>query len=230
MTRKYIFILCPPFQGSTMIVNLLNSSLNVSTFLDVRVWAGECQYLYKKHGDKDYEKNRWDPDYNLDMDMVNKIFNLYLDKDKQIWVEKNPPTICRAKMYQDYFSKLGDVYFIISIRSPYSTDHYDSEEWIKYAKYQKYNLENLKNVIYINYEDCCLNLDNVILKITNNIPELGKINNNNKSNLKGAMRNNERGKLIHSNKVDRVIDKEQKNKILINNIELLEFFGYSIIK
>ena len=89
--KKYIFVLCPPFQGSTIIVNLLNSSKNVSTFLDCKTWAGESQWLYKKHGDKDYEKNRWDPDYKLDMELVDKVFNIYLNKNKEIWVEKSPP-------------------------------------------------------------------------------------------------------------------------------------------
>lgn len=175
MKRKYIFVLCPPYQGSTIIVNLLNSSKNVSTFLNCNTWAGESQWLYKTHGDENYKNNKWDPDYKLNMKLVDKVFNIYLDKRKEIWVEKNPPSICRAKMYQDYFSKLGDVYFIISIRNPYSTGHYDTEQWIKYAQYQKFNLENLNNLISISYEECCNNLEKVISKITNKIPELGKI-------------------------------------------------------
>ena len=223
MKKVYIFILCPPFQGSTIIVNLLNSSKNVSTFLHKNT-TGESQWLYKNHGDKDYEKNRWDPDYKLNMKLVDKVFNIYLNKNKEIWVEKSPPSICRAKMFQDYFSKLGKVYFIISIRNPYSTRHYGAGRWIKFAQYQKYNLENLNNVISISYEECCNDLEKVISKITNKIPELGKIfNNSHKKN------NNERRSLIHSNKVDRVIDKEKKNKILKKNIDLVEYFGYNII-
>jgi hypothetical protein len=225
MKKKYIFVLCPPYQGSTIIVNLLNSSKNVSTLLDCKTWAGESQWLYKKHGDKDYEKNRWDPDYKLNMKLVDKVFNIYFNKNKEIWVEKSPPSICRAKMFQDYFSKLGEVYFIISIRNPYSTEPYGADEWIKFAQYQKYNLEHLNNVISISYEECCNDIEKVISKITNKIPELGKIfNNNHQKN------NNERGNLIHSNKVDRVIDKEKKNKILKKNIDLVKYFGYNIIE
>ena len=40
MKRKFIFVMCPPFQGSTVIVNLLNSSPNVSTFLDCKKLRG----------------------------------------------------------------------------------------------------------------------------------------------------------------------------------------------
>ena len=226
MKKKYIFVLCPPFQGSTIIVNLLDSSNNVSTFLDCETWAGESQWLYKKHGDKYFEKNRWNSNYKLNMKLVDKVFNIYLDKDKEIWVEKSPSSICRAKMFQDYFSKLGDVYFIISIRNPYSTGHYGADKWIKFAQYQKYNLENLNNVISISYEECCNDLEKVISKIINKIPELGKIFNNNNSDQRNG---NERKKLIHSNKVDRVIHKNRKNKFLKKNINLLEYFGYNII-
>jgi hypothetical protein len=221
MKKKYIFILCPPNQGSTMIVNLLNSSKNVSTFLDCETWAAESQWLYKKHGDKYYEENRWNPDYKLDMKLVDKVFNIYLNKNKEIWVDKNPTSICRAKMYQNYFSKLGEVYFIISIRNPYSTNR-DANEWIKFAKYQKYNLENLNNTI--SYEECCNNIEKVISKITNKIPELGKIFNNINTKF-----NNERCNLIHSKKVKRVIAKKQKNKILRKNINLVKYFGYNFI-
>lgn len=224
MKRKYIFILCPPYQGSTIIVNLLNSSNNVSTLLDCGTWAGESQWLYKKHGDKYFERNRWDPNYKLNMKLVHKVFNTYFDKDKEIWIEKSPSSICRAKMFQDYFSKLGDVYFIISIRNPYSTRRYGADRWIKFAQYQKYNLENLNNVISISYEECCNDLEKVISQITNKIPELGKIINNSHQTIQS-----ERLQFIHSNKVNRVIDKDGKNKILKKNIDLLEYFGYNII-
>jgi len=223
MRKKYIFVLCPPYQGSTIIVNLLKSSENVSTFLDCGTWAGESQWLYKNHGDKNYEKNRWDENYKLDMDLVDKVFNTYLNQDKKIWVEKSPPMICRAKIFEDYFSKLGDVFFIISIRDPYSTGHYDANHWIKYAKYQKYNLENLNNTILISYEECCNNLEKVISKITNKIPELGQLTSTNSHSFY-----NERYNSIHSNKVNRVIDKENKNKVLKKNTDLVEYFGYKI--
>lgn len=44
---KYIFVLCPPYQGSTIITNLLNNSPTTSTFIDTNTWAGESQWYYK---------------------------------------------------------------------------------------------------------------------------------------------------------------------------------------
>ena len=63
---------------------------------------------------------------------------------------KSPPTICRAKMFQDYFSfGEGTLLFQLEI---HIHGHYSANEWIKFAQYQKYNLENLNNVISISYE------------------------------------------------------------------------------
>ena len=223
-TRTYVFVLCPPYQGSTIIVNLLSSSKNTSTFITAPTWAGESQWLLKRHGDEKYEENRWDPNYNLNMTQVNQLFDIYLDQEKTIFVEKSPPMICRAKLYEDYFSKLGEVYFIISIRHPYAVS-YNAVEWVKYAEYQRMNIQTLKNTntIVTTYEEICLDLDGFIRKIINKIPALHDIHNQTNSNIA-----DERGSLIHSNKVNRIYDKESKNEILKHHTELLHFFGYEL--
>ena len=52
----YIFVLCPPFQGSTIITKLLDSSEFTSSFIDTSDWAGEGQ---KFINDPLYEENKW---------------------------------------------------------------------------------------------------------------------------------------------------------------------------
>ena len=44
MKNKYVFILCPHYQGSTIILNLLNSSNKVSSFSHINK-VGES-FLY----------------------------------------------------------------------------------------------------------------------------------------------------------------------------------------
>ena len=225
MRRKYIFVLCPPHQGSTVIISLLDKFSNVSSFLkNTNVWAGESQSIYKKYCDRSYSENRWNPEYKLDMNSIERIYDEYLDKGKnKIWVDKNPPWICRAEENQNHFEKLGDVYFIISIRNPYSFDGSISN-WVKFAEYQKYNIKNLKNIICINYEEICLDTNKVISKIKNKISGLGKFNDNHEYEQK-----NERYGDIFKDKVNRVINKDEKNIILKENIHLLEFLGYKFI-
>jgi len=226
--KKYIFVLCPPQQGSTIIVNLLSSSKKVSSLMNVQQ-HGESQWLYKNHGDTNYEDNRWDPNYELDMDVVKNVFDIYFDNEKTFFVEKSPPMICRAEKFQEYFSKIGEVYFIISIRNPYSLNYADKvDDWVKYAEYQKKNIETLKNTIVTSYEEICLHLDNFILKIQEKIPELDDIKNWDNNLAKNPTF--ERSKMIHDNKVNRCINKEEKTQVLKNNIELLHYFGYEIIE
>jgi hypothetical protein len=156
------------------------------------------------------------------MNKVKEIYYNYWDHIKSIYVEKSPPLICRAKMFEDYFKQFGEVYFIISIRSPYSTNHYSTEDWIKFAEYQKNNIETLENCIVTSYEELCLSTNKVIEKIKNIIPELSDIKNQQSNYIK-----TERGNPINKNNVDRVINKNYE--CLKNHKELMDFFGYEIL-
>ena len=230
--KKFIFILSPPFQGSTILLNLISSSINVTSFLKNRFTLNkglhEGQFLMSEI-DKNFFKNRWDPNYKVNMKDVKNLYDKYWNKSKDIFLEKSPSTICRAEMFQEYFSKFGKVYFIILIRNPYSTNWHVDEygydtDWITCAKYQKKNLENLKNKILIKYEDLCLNTNYVIKKLNNFIPELGnlKIKYNNFNLI-------EKYHKIHTNKVDRILGVNWKNYFLKNDKEIVEYFDYNIL-
>jgi hypothetical protein len=222
-TKKFIFVLCPPFQGSTLLINLLDSSEKTTSFTHA-TWAGEGHWLLRTNGDTNYENNRWDPDYELDMNLVKNCYDKYWNHSKNIYIEKSPPSICRAKMFEDYFSKFGEVYFIISIRDPYASTWHENSDWIECAKYQKHNIETLKNTIVTSYEELCLDIDNIITKIKEKIPELSDIKNQLNKNLI-----TERAEKINDSKIGRIIDKENKNKILKNNIDLMKYFNYKFI-
>jgi hypothetical protein len=220
--KKYVFILCPPYQGSTLLINLLDSSVNAATFVRAPVQFGEGQWLLDKHGLSSYLLDRWNPNHELDMNKVKEIYDNYWDHDKLVYVEKSPPLICRAKMFENYFKQFGEVYFIVSIRSPYSTDHYSSEEWIKFAEYQKNNIQTLENCIVTSYEELCLSTDWVIEKIKNAIPELSDIKIQQSEYIK-----TDRGKPINTNNINRVINKDYE--CLKNHKELMNFFGYELL-
>ena len=237
--KIFIFVLCPPHQGSTIIIKLLDSSEHTTSFIGT-AGNGEGQWLLKMHGDKHYEDSRWDPNYEMDMKIVKDCYDRYWDKTKNICIEKSPPTICRAKMFEEYFSKFGKVYFIISIRNPYSTRGKDSAgNWIKFARYQKQNIETLNNVIITNYEEICSNTDKVIAKIVRSIPELGSLKNienknvhigaSYKVNFSRNLPKSDRSKKISANTLDRLIGVKRKNILLKKNEDIMDYFGYKII-
>ena len=245
MKNKYLFILCPHYQGSTIILNLLNSSNKVSSFSHVNR-VGEGTALFKKAGINNFKvwSSGYDPNYFLDYKKVKEAYDTEWDYSKPILIEKCPMLISRAKEIEEYFSKFGDVYFIISIRSPYSTDRYKNNDWVKAALAQKKNIETLKNKIITTYEQLCLYPEKVIKKIQNRIPELNDLslevkkielkNNNNNNNKNNDIIKNkriyERTQKIHKDKVYRIVDKESKNNFLKNHKDLLKYFCYEYIE
>jgi hypothetical protein len=227
--KKYIFILSPPYQGSTVLLNLISSSNNVSSFLKHSYFKkksinGEGQLLMNQK----FLKHRWDPEYKFSLNKLKSIYDKYWNHSKDIYVEKSPSNICRAKMIENYFKNFGEVYFIILIRNPYSTNWHSDEnydtDWVTCAKYQKYNLENLENKILIKYEDLCNNLEEIKIKIKNFLPELDKLEiiENNNSNVKLNK--------INKNTVNRVLGVEWKNYHLKKNKDIVNYFGYNILE
>ena len=220
--KKFIFILCPPYQGSTIIVSLLDSSKNTSSFMNTKAWAGESISLLNNA--KDMRLLAWNNKNKFNMSLIKQQMNQYLDKKKKIYIDKNPSFINQAQLLETYFSKYGKVYFIISIRNPYSTK-YSAKNWVKYAKYQKTNIDTLNNTIITSYEMMCNDLPKVISRLKKKFPELSDISNLEKTKNKNK---NERYQQINSKKVNRVTDKSEKNKILLKHKNLMDYFGYKI--
>ena len=178
--KIYLFILSPPFQGSTIIYRILSSSPNISTLINNKNWAGEGQWLLESNGYKNYIYNRWNEEFKINLDKIKKCYDKFWDYNKLILCDKSPSFLIRANEIEKYFSKFGKVYFIISMRNPYSCDFekhsMSTKNWIKYAQYQKKNIETLQNKLYIPYEEFILNKKNTRNKILNFIPQLKELN------------------------------------------------------
>ena len=116
MNKIFIFILCPPFQGSTILYKLISSSPHATSLINNGNGNGEGQWLLEKDGYKIYKNRRWNKDFTLNMKRVKNCYDKYWNHTKKIYVEKSPPNILRAKQYENYFSKFGKVYFVVSIK------------------------------------------------------------------------------------------------------------------
>ena len=97
---------------------------------------------------------------------------------------------------------------------------------VQLCRVSKTNIENLKNVLYVQYEDLVLNQEETKQKILNFLPELETIDMTT-HNVPGI--HITRNRQIAPGYALRVIKPKEKNTELIKNIELLEYFGYSII-
>lgn len=237
----YLFILCPPFSGSTILYKILNTSPNISTFLqkivkvtlndtlmDIYIHKGEGQFLYELYGDPEkkelYSLNRHKPGYSLPIDDMDSVWKQHWDHSKPILCEKSPPFVHFAEQIENYYGK-DNVKFIIMIRNPYACRwNKNVPNWNVFAKKQKENLNNLNNTLLIRYEDLVSDPNVVKKRILNFVPELENINMyigeiDGLSTVRGA-----RNKEITTEFRDRVLDKELKNEYLNKN--LLDFFGY----
>lgn len=148
--KIFVFLLCPPHQGSTVLYKLLSTSPNISTLINSKVgnnenpiWTGEGQALLRQElfngiiqvnmketdldetGKKQNKRSisRLDEDPNdtiIDFDCMFSIYGKYWDLNKQILCEKSPSFIRYAKQYEKYYSQFGETYFISMIRNPYA--------------------------------------------------------------------------------------------------------------
>lgn len=229
MKKKFIFIMCPAFQGSTLLYRLIDSSPNVSTLLGKSPWVGEAQHLYNKI-DTNYEGNKHNPDYELDMDMVWDVCSSNWDMSKPVLCEKTPENIYRVDRVYDYFSKIGEVYFVTQIRDPYTTNYTNRRnhnenkpyyKWDEYAEKIKYIEEKYSDIVVKStYEELCTDIHSVSDRILNKFPFLSSLNPDSIINADGE------GRLGKLGDVSRLIDVKSKNEYFKDNNYYLNYFNY----
>ena len=156
--NQYLFILSPPFCGSTLLTEIISTSKNVSCNNNIGLREG--QHLPNAHNLL-FTEDRWDPNKEIDWNRIKKIWDKYWDKSKSILLEKSPPNICRANNIDKVFSNSK---YICLIRNPYAqiqsnirrynTDIEEAtEKYTSYLKFQRNNIETLENTLVISYEE-----------------------------------------------------------------------------
>ena len=233
---KYLFVLSPPFCGSTLLTQIISSSNNVSCNNNIGLMEG--QHLPQAK-DILFTKDRWDIDKKIDWIKVKSIWHKYWDLSKPILLEKSPPNIIRVEKINKYFNK---VKFICLVRNPYAQiqsnlRRYNTDikvattDYIKYLKFQKENLNKYDSIL-IKYEDLTEQPLIEKEKIIQYLPALNDI----KIDLKFSAHNIRKSKnlpLTNLNKesID-MLSKEQIssiNIILKKEEKILSFFNYSTI-
>ena len=232
--KIYIFILCPPFCGSTILLKILNSSPEISTFLGkemqlemdgkqqtVFVHKGEGQFLYEiyaKNGKGlEYSSNRHNSEYKLPLKEMETIWKQHWDLDKPILCDKSPPFVHFAKQIETFYGA-ENTRFIIMNRSPYSCrwSHYEELEpnWTKFAYEQKSNLTELTNTLYLSYESLVIEPELTKCRILDFIPELKEINMDIEK-VNGIAMNGNRNKRLSTDFNSRILFKKMKKTNLL---------------
>jgi hypothetical protein len=235
----FLFILCPPFSGSTLLHEVLSTSASVSP--NNTLGTREGQQLPK------VREMMWDKEdhYNLeekyDWDLIKNEWLKYWDVTKPILLEKSPPHIARIQEIKKYFEP---VYFICMVRNPYAQCEsiikrngagYDLEEAARFVirclYFQKDNIEKLDNILFFNYEELTDYPVRVSQKLKSFLPLLSDVN------ISGIFKahncRHEDLPIINLNqeKIEQ-LDKKQielLNRIFEKHRDIFNYFGYKLI-
>jgi hypothetical protein len=236
MEHKYLFILSPPYSGSTLIVQLVGTSKNASIFSSKQ---SEGQKLEELKPIMLIDK--WDETKKLPWKKIKKVFLENWDLKKPILVEKSPPNIIRTK---DIIQEFQPVFFIITIKNPYSWAYSVkrrkdqikfskvAQNWVRMAKHQMNNISNLKNSLFFKYEDLTDDPEKVSQDIGNFLNELNDINYDKKFKVhsligrKPKKISNLNNIAISKMSLDNI---HEINKVLNQEKEILKYFSYDIL-
>lgn len=235
--NKFLFILSPPFCGSTLLHELISTSSHVSANHVIGTREGQTlptvrQIMFDHH-------ERWDEKKKYPWDMIKKEWLRYWDVTKPVLIEKSPPNIIRAMDIEGVFKP---AYFICIVRDPYAHSEglirrsgmlpaQAAQFSITCLRHQKNNINCLKKIIYFRYEDLVTFPDCVKEKIVEFIPELEDINLNHTFNvhnfkdlpMKLTNLNEEKISKLTREQLDAI------NTVFVTDREIIEYFDYKIM-
>ena len=237
--HQFLFILTPPYCGSTLLNQILSTSNNLSCNNHLGVREGQ---LLPEVKDMMFLNKGWHNEVNYDWPFIRKVWMKYWDQRKAILMDKSNTNIMRVNKVKEVFDK---AVFLAMVGNPYAqvegimrrngaTSEYAANFALKCLRYQKKNkLSEKDNVLFISYEELCDDKESVVNRIKNFIPEIGDIN----SDLEFSAHNfKTEGKMkiqnLNSEKINKISksDLEIVNSFFNKEKDLLEFFGYSIIE
>ena len=228
----YIFILCPPFSGSTLLWRLVATSGAVSAL------PREGQFISEVKGIM--RRDPWNAEAKLPWKEIKAVWDGYWDLAKPLLVEKSPPNLLRAGDIAAHFSP---VYFLLMVRNPYA--HCEgmirrglgtATEAAEFAVYcmrrQADNAERLSNVLSFSYEDLVAHPASVSERIQTFIPDIGPLQHGQRFTLPSIDGVVTRGiEDLNEKKISNLSASERIDitRVLRNNADVLRYWGYEYV-
>ncbi len=236
--NKFLFILSPPYCGSTLLNEIISTSNNVS--VNNNEGTREGQGLPLVRDIMFNHDRRWDESLDFDWKFIKNEWMKYWDLTAPILLEKSPPNLIRARSINKYFNPS---YFIILCRNPYA--HVESlmrrEKWtaeraaefvIRCLKNQRRNLESFQYAILLSYEELTDNPVQTLELLRNFLPELSDINIEREFNAHNFK--NKRMKIanLNSEKISHFSPTELERiySVFKLNDDIISFFNYEILE
>lgn len=235
--HKFLFILSPPYCGTTLLNQLICTSINVSVNNPQGNREGqrlpEVEPIMFSHG------RRWDETFDFDWPHIKMVWMKHWDPGKTILLEKSPPNMIRAKSILANFTPS---YFIIMYREPYAhceslmrrgqrMNHQEAARFvIRCLEKQIENLRELPNTIQISYEFMTDQPAEVVKAIGRFLPELQdmditrEFSAHNLRNTPLMIQNLNQEKISKLSPADIFL----LNEVFSHEKPLLELFGYAL--
>lgn len=236
MTRKYLFIMCPPGSGSTALWKLVQTSPNVSAL------PKEGQYL-----DGVTDKLRrmlWDVSPSFPWREMKRNWEEIWDLNQPVLLEKSPPNLRHGKRIEEVFAP---AYFLVMVRNPYAfcegtkrrkrgahsrSYRRIAERWVADSLHQIRNIEELEHVTYFTYEQFTENAEMVTERILAFMPDLEELDLE-ASFLIHSIHGAKRRPLTNLNPIQiarlKTKDVIEINSVLKQHADVMSYFGYEYL-
>jgi len=230
---SYVFILCPPYSGSTLLWKLVSTSSAVSSLPD------EGQFLPEV--EKWMRTDHWSDQTKMPWAEIKKAWNGYWDQDKPLLVEKSPPNLLRATEIAEHFDPS---YFLIMVRNPYAhceglmrrnkdNARHAALFAVRCLRQQMKNAKELKDTLCLTYEELARNPAATAKKIEAFLPQLGELNYAQTFSLNSIDGVVQRGIVDLNQKKMRLLsvrDLKTINSVLEKNADVMDYWGYESIE
>ena len=236
--NKYLFILSPPFSGSSILTQTCATSESISVVNQYDNFEGQFLPIARLW----MRKHPWRESYRMPWHTIKFIWRCFWDLSKPVLIEKSPPNLLanRAEIIDRIFP---NAYFICLIRDPYAFvegcvrrkiyNHQDAAKfWLLCADNQVTNIESRGKVLSVKYEEFVNDPIQTLEKIKIFIPELADINLPKSfgiHNVEGLKKTELKdfNEIKKNNLTSENI--QDINAVLSNRKDILGYFGYRIL-
>jgi len=227
---RHLFILAPPYSGSTLLYRLVATSPAVSAL------PGEGQHIESVQAL--LARDAWAEDREIPWGFIRAAWERHWDLSKPVLLEKSPPHMMRAAELQEAFAPAS---FLILVRDPYCLAEGIVRRWdwdaraageftVRLLRRQRQNLALLERRLLLRYEDMAADPAACARSIVDSLPELERIDPERKFRVH-SIDGLRRRRIVDLNELKlrslSVAQFEELTQVFEPDAELLAAFGYA---
>jgi hypothetical protein len=238
----YLFILAPPFTGSTLVTEILLTSSNTSINNPIGNHEGQQLPELKKLLWEKESKVKYDPSVAPDWRLIKIVWHRYWDLTRPVLVQKSPPDIARAAQLEKQFSP---AYFFCLVRNPYAQceshirrnsfegNVVEIAEFVAHCLHlQRQNISTLPKLLFFTYEELTDVPEIIQEKLIAFLPVLSDISVSQTFQIRHVSREPKKINNRNESQISNLTATQISaiNSVFNRHLDLLTYFGYSIIQ